>query len=93
MRSAWYAGACALIAVQCAPSTLAATQGTSQGKNACRFLPGDPQWPSDKDWRKLNQTVGGRLIRGIPLAQPCHTPALDLDACVKIQQQWVSTEL
>ncbi|KAL8646593.1 MAG: hypothetical protein Q9226_006792 [Calogaya cf. arnoldii] len=88
-----YLDAYTLIAILGAPSALAATQGTSQGRNAYRLLSGDPKWPTDKEWSKLSNTVGGRLIRSVPLAQLCYGPALDVDACAEIQQRWVSTDL
>jgi hypothetical protein len=28
-----------------------------------RVRPGDPSWPSEASWAKLNEDVGGRLIR------------------------------
>jgi FAD/FMN-containing dehydrogenase len=41
---------------------------TSSAKGAApastvRVRPGDPSWPSEMDWNKLRQTVGGRLIK------------------------------
>lgn len=35
---------------------------------ACRFLPGDAEWPNDATWSRLNKTVGGRLIDTVPVA-------------------------
>lgn len=68
-------------------------QGNStNGLNACRFLPGDRQWPSVEDWNQLNRTVGGRLIRGVPLAQPCYGADRDAQACTRLQQNWVLPE-
>lgn len=60
----------------------------STGKPACRYLPGDAGWPTQAVWDQLNQTVGGRLIRGVPLGQPCHGPELDPQECSQIQEQW-----
>src|SRR5262249_42414176 len=38
-----------------------------------RVRPGDPQWPGEAAWQKLNADVGGGLIK----------PAALLDACIK----------
>jgi hypothetical protein len=53
-----------------------------------RYLPGDPEWPSDQDWATLNQTVGGTLIRGVPLAQSCYGAEANETECLKIQNDW-----
>jgi len=41
-------------------------------KYGCKCYLGDKCWPSDKDWQKLNTTVGGNLIVDIPPGAPCH---------------------
>ncbi len=33
--------------------------------------PNDPAWPSAASWEKLNQDVGGRLIKVQPLLPAC----------------------
>jgi hypothetical protein len=53
-----------------------------------RYLPGDPEWPSDQDWAILNQTVGGKLIRGVPLAQSCYGTEVNETECLKIRDVW-----
>jgi hypothetical protein len=55
---------------------------------ACRVLPGDRQWPSHADWTRLNETVGGRLIAGKPLAHICHGSDYDAAACADLRQGW-----
>ncbi|KAI0840584.1 FAD-binding domain-containing protein [Hypoxylon sp. FL0890] len=63
--------------------------------SACRFLPGDAGWPTENDWSQLNKTIGGRLIQGVPLAEPCYSPTIDAarDTCVKIREEWVEGEI
>ena len=51
------------------------------GNSTCRYLPGDAWWPSNQEWSSLNDTIGGRLIAGKPLAQVCYAPNLDALAC------------
>ncbi|KAI1114230.1 FAD-binding domain-containing protein [Nemania sp. NC0429] len=60
----------------------------------CRYLPGDAEWPSSDQWDRLNLTTGGRLIRGVPLAQPCHSPGLGFmsDACSAVRGSWTLPE-
>jgi hypothetical protein len=53
-----------------------------------RYLPGDPEWPNDQDWAALNKTVGGNLIKGVPLAQPCYGDEANKTECLKIQNDW-----
>ncbi|KAI3329677.1 FAD-binding domain-containing protein [Ustulina deusta] len=61
--------------------------------STCRALPGDKAWPSVSDWNKLNATVGGRLIRGTPIAEVCYSNnedgiVADSAACAVLQEQW-----
>lgn len=61
---------------------------TLNSHSACRVLPGDSDWPHPEVWRKFNQTVGGRLIEGVPLGAPCYPPQFDQEACTKLQNDW-----
>ncbi|KAI1812807.1 FAD/FMN-containing isoamyl alcohol oxidase-like protein MreA [Poronia punctata] len=54
----------------------------------CRYLPGDPEWPNREAWSTLNDTVGGRLIRGVPLGQSCQARTYSHAACSKILDGW-----
>ncbi|KAF2876642.1 hypothetical protein BDV95DRAFT_441655, partial [Massariosphaeria phaeospora] len=38
----------------------------------CRTFPGDKDWPADSEWRALNETVEGALIKPVPRAAVCH---------------------
>jgi len=60
---------------------------------ACRYLPGDKDWPTVHDWLELNSTVHGRLISTVPLAAPCYGASLDAVACDDIKDKWVQPEL
>lgn len=57
---------------------------------SCKCFPGDACWPSDIEWKKLNSSVDGRLIRTEPLGSPCHDPTYDAEECKKLQDQWQS---
>lgn len=67
---------------------------STAAKTQCRYLPGDKAWPNQNTWNELNRTVGGRLIAGKPLAQPCYgsdITASDAARCTELQNEW--TEL
>ena len=61
----------------------------SQPSPPCRYLPSDPLWPSQTAWEHLNQSISRKLIRGVPLAQPCYAPHPDIKKCVQIQESWL----
>ena len=44
----------------------------------CRNVPGDSGWPSIAQWDQLNTTVGGRLIKTIPIGSPCYQKNFDV---------------
>ncbi len=54
----------------------------------CRLLPGDPSWPSTREWAALNQTVNGRLIATQPVAHVCHGTDYNETACDVLKQNW-----
>ncbi|KAJ3531215.1 hypothetical protein NM208_g8974 [Fusarium decemcellulare] len=70
-----------------------ATFGVANGSPSCKCFPGDKCWPSDNAWKSLNSTVGGRLIKTVPLGSPCHDPTYDAAECKRLQSQWQSPEI
>ncbi|GAB1314853.1 FAD-linked oxidoreductase-like protein 7 [Madurella fahalii] len=60
------------------------------GSEFCKCFPGDVCWSSVRDWNNLNQTVGGRLIATVPLAQACHDPNYDEAKCEALRDNWQS---
>ncbi|KAK3325376.1 hypothetical protein B0H66DRAFT_121546 [Apodospora peruviana] len=56
--------------------------------SSCKCFPGDHCWPSSAQWAKFNQTVGGRLIATVPLAEACHDPKFNAEACEALRDQW-----
>ncbi|KAI1122103.1 hypothetical protein F5Y10DRAFT_254867 [Nemania abortiva] len=56
--------------------------------STCRYLPGDSKWPSPDAWAELNNTVGGMLLRGAPVGQPCYGPSPNVATCAKVQENW-----
>lgn len=75
------------------------TSSPTPGKG-CRNVPGDPGWPSQAQWAKLNASVDGRLIRTIPPGAPCYQKTYnvadfkdDIDvyenaSCTAVQTNW-----
>ncbi len=55
----------AAAALTLAPAGLAAPVGLR------RVRPGDPQWPNEAEWARLDAAVGGRLIKPTPLLDAC----------------------
>lgn len=61
------------------------------GASNCRVMPGDAAYPREDVWNQLNATIGGRLIRGVPLAQSCHGNGFSAQSCSAVRAEW--TEL
>ncbi|KAI2628458.1 FAD-binding domain-containing protein [Hypoxylon sp. NC1633] len=48
----------------------------------CKAYPGTTDWPLEQDWSRLNSSLGGALVRGIPPAAVCYDgPFKDAAAC------------
>jgi hypothetical protein len=49
----------------------------------CKAFPGDPEWPTDDEWSRLNKTLGGALLKPFPPASVCYTtsPNFNAEAC------------
>ncbi|KAF5347957.1 hypothetical protein D9756_010213 [Leucocoprinus leucothites] len=58
----------------------------------CRTFPGDRDWPSDLQWSAFNKTVGGRLIKTVPIGAPCHSNfprvSFSQSECDNIKANW-----
>ncbi|CAG8961380.1 hypothetical protein HYFRA_00013327 [Hymenoscyphus fraxineus] len=60
----------------------------------CKVFPGDTDWPSENSWDVLNRTVGGALIRTVPLAASCYEGAsYDKTQCDFITQNWQDSSI
>lgn len=93
-----------LFALALGTCSLADTTESVQPKN-CRVIPSDAEWPSEKAWSELNETVHGRLVATIPIGAPCYrntynvvTKQYDLDtfdeaACAKVRTAWLDPAL
>ena len=64
-----------------------AASGAAKVKS-CKCFPGETCWPSEATWDSFNATVGGRLIKTVPLGSPCHDPSYNETECAKLQANW-----
>ncbi|KAG6364993.1 hypothetical protein INS49_006598 [Diaporthe citri] len=74
---------------------VASTASSSSNVNArrCKCFPGDACWPSQRAWENFNKTVGGRLVRTVPLGSPCHDPHYDEALCETLKNDWRYSEV
>jgi hypothetical protein len=49
------------------------SSSASSSNSECKCGPTDSCWPSTSEWDGLNTTVGGRLIKTVPIGSVCHT--------------------
>jgi hypothetical protein len=49
----------------------------------CKSFPGDPTWPREDEWSRLNKTLDGTLLNPLPPASVCYrtSPNFDAQAC------------
>ncbi|RAK96029.1 FAD-binding domain-containing protein [Aspergillus ibericus CBS 121593] len=51
------------------------------GSVKCRCQPGDACWPSEHDWKALNDSIHGHLVRVRPIGHICHEPFYNRTSC------------
>ena len=50
--------------------------------SGCKEYPGSPGWPSQDEWARLNQSLGGSLLKPAPPASVCyHGPRYNEKMC------------
>jgi hypothetical protein len=84
-RSLLRHAAAALTLSPIAPVCLQAASSTSPNTAARRVRPSDPSWPDAASWERLNQQVGGQLIKVKSPLSACDA-APDSAACEKTIQ-------
>ena len=48
----------------------------------CRAFPGDKSWPTEAEWSSLNLTLGGALLKPVPVSSVCYGgPGHDASRC------------
>ncbi|KAK2027942.1 FAD binding domain-containing protein [Colletotrichum zoysiae] len=63
----------------------------------CKCSPADGCWPGANDWDKLNNTVGGNLVRHVPPAAVCYNEyrgiaTYDAAKCAEATAKWTDEE-
>ncbi|KAK4235745.1 hypothetical protein C8A03DRAFT_17560 [Achaetomium macrosporum] len=63
-------------------ASLSPTEATARSPQ-CKAFPGDPSWPSEDEWSRLNKTLGGALLKPLPPASVCYStsPNFNAEAC------------
>ncbi|KAK7989211.1 hypothetical protein PG989_009526 [Apiospora arundinis] len=82
-----------LAVVQVAAAASRCNAAAVPGATSCKCFPEDSCWPALAEWNKLNSTIGGRLVKTIPLGTPCHGSDYDAEVCKDLQQQWQFEEI
>ncbi|KAJ6445442.1 FAD-binding, type 2 [Purpureocillium lavendulum] len=61
---------------------------------SCKAHPRGPDWPSARDWKRLNETLGGRLIKPAAPAAACHpgNTGYGPARCDELTKAWQGTE-
>ncbi|KAI8629042.1 FAD/FMN-containing isoamyl alcohol oxidase MreA [Xylariaceae sp. FL1651] len=59
----------------------------------CRCFPGDACWPTEETWSSFNSSVGGKLIRTVPIGSVCHDPQYDEEACEAVKARWMDPDI
>ncbi|KAJ2986193.1 hypothetical protein NUW58_g5144 [Xylaria curta] len=68
-----------------------ASAARSERDGACKAFPGTTTWPSQDNWAKFNQSLGGKLIKpGPPPGAVCHPgePTFNPDQCAIVTAAW-----
>ena len=61
----------------------------------CRCFPGDKCWPTASEWNTFNESLGGKLLKTVPLASVCHLDSFepyDAQKCEKLRSEWTIPE-
>ncbi|KAL2198592.1 hypothetical protein P885DRAFT_76198 [Corynascus similis CBS 632.67] len=71
-------------------SDLEELRSDSHSHSPCKAVPGSPDWPSPQDWKRLNESVAGRLLRPTPPGAVCHSGqgAFDSPECAAVREGW-----
>lgn len=68
--------------------------GSNSTKRECKFIPGDTGWPTDAEWARFNETLGGSLLKPLPLAVVCYYGLqYDAERCERLKKAWTSMDL
>ena len=76
--------------VLCMSALLGISLGHRDSQRKCKAIPGTPEWPSNSDWKRLNATLGGKLLQPSAPGGVCHPEQTNYDPakCPAVQQGW-----
>ncbi|KAK4682183.1 hypothetical protein QC764_113010 [Podospora pseudoanserina] len=82
----WLPGLTACL-LSCSPLL---TSASSSHKQQCKAIPGTPDWPSPASWKRLNESLAGRLLQPPPPGAVCHPgqPTYDAGECPNLLADW-----
>ncbi|KAK4201319.1 hypothetical protein QBC40DRAFT_324883, partial [Triangularia verruculosa] len=82
----WLPGLAACL-LSCPPLLISAS---SSNKQHCKAVPGTSDWPSPASWRRLNESLSGRLLQPPPPGAVCHPgqPTYDTAECPRLLDNW-----
>lgn len=68
--------------------------GIALARPQCKTSPMDTSWPSLDEWRSLNASIDGTLIRTAPAASACYpgNPFNVSNSCDDVRKNWVYEE-
>jgi hypothetical protein len=67
-----------------------AASGTGHKPRKCKSVPGSADWPTQRQWQRFNESLGGRLLQPAPPGAVCHPGhrAYDPDRCPAVLDGW-----
>ena len=65
---------------------------TAQPQRGRRSLAGDTLWPTEEMWSSFNASIGGKLIRAVPIAAVCHRATYEKQKCDTLRDSWFFPE-
>lgn len=87
--------ACALsLLASSALPAAAAARVPPDRQPSCKAVPGTPEWPSAREWSRLNESLAGRLLQPPPPGAVCHPgqAAYDAAECSAVRAAWSTYE-
>ncbi|KAJ3036875.1 hypothetical protein HK097_003684 [Rhizophlyctis rosea] len=67
-----------------------------KAEKKCKYIPSDPQWPSEEDWEGLRSalTAPEKLIKTVPIGSVCYEGQyFNATRCAEITAQWADSDL
>ena len=73
------------------PRTYQRPDSDTPSTSECKVFPGDAGWPSDAQWQKFNETLGGVLILGLPPARVCYPGYYNASQCAAVKANYFNS--